>query len=312
MVKIDGLFLDKPVFILSVYSHFATRKMSVITPATFDVSKLSVSAMKKLENGSFQVFLNYNGGKLRIQAPRMPLPYNSGDYQGNQKFKAQFSFKDRDSNPKVQAYYDMLEKIDEFVLTQASKNAQTWIGPKMKAGSHVDSLKPLFSGSVKLSAKDYPPTFAVALKLRNGAFDAELYDSNKQRMDCKPMDALKRGAEVTAIVDCTGIWIAAGRFGISWKLVQARVDVPAESASKGCAILDDDEDAVVVASVSAHEEDAELLAAVLPAKTEVAAAEDEGEDDVEDDEVVQPVPVPEKKVVAAAAPRKVVKKVSKT
>ena len=115
MVKIDGLFLDKPVFILSVYSHFATRKMSVITPATFDVSKLSVSAMKKLENGSFQVFLNYNGGKLRIQAPRMPLPYNSGDYQGNQKFKAQFSFKDRDSNPKVQAYYDMLEKIDEFV-----------------------------------------------------------------------------------------------------------------------------------------------------------------------------------------------------
>ena len=285
--------------------------MSVITPATFDVSKLSVSTMKKLDNGSFQVYLNYNGGKLRIQAPRMPLPYNSGDYQGNQKFKAQFSFKDRDSNPKVQAYYDMLEKIDEFVLTQASKNAQTWIGPKMKAGSHVDSLKPLFSGSIKPSAKDYPPTFAVALKLVKGSFDAELYDSGKQRMDCKPTDALKRGAEVTAIVDCTGIWIAAGRFGISWKLVQARVDVPAESASKGCAILDDDEDGVVVASsVSAQEEDAELLAAVLPAKTEVA--EDEGgEEDVEDDEVVQPVPVPEKKVAPTAAPRKVVKKVSK-
>jgi hypothetical protein len=182
----------------------------------------------------------------------------------------------------------------------------------MKAGSHVDSLKPLFSGSVKLSAKDYPPTFAVALKLRNGTFDAELYDDRKQRMDCKPTDALKKGAEVTAIVDCTGIWIAAGRFGISWKLVQARVDVPAESASKGCAILDDDEDAVVVASVTAQEEDAELLAAVLPAKTEVAAAvEDEGEDDVEDDEVVQPIPVPEKKVAATTAPRKVVKKVSK-
>jgi hypothetical protein len=279
-----------------------------ITPSTFDVSKLTVSAMKKLDNGSFQVYLNYNGGKLRIQAPRMPLPYNSGDYQGNQKFKAQFSFKDRDSNPKVQAYHDMLEKIDDFVLSQASKNAQTWIGPKMKAGSHVDSLKPLFSGSVKLSAKDYPPTFAVALKLRNGTFDAELYDNSKQRMDCKPTDALKKGAEVTAIVDCTGIWIAAGRFGISWKLVQARVDVPAESASKGCAILDDEDTVVVASSVSAQEEDAELLAAVLPA-TEVAAAEDEGEDDVEDDEVVQPVPVPEKKVVAA--PRKVVKKVSK-
>jgi hypothetical protein len=286
--------------------------MSVITPSSFDISKLTATVPKKLDNGSFQVYLNYNGGKLRVQAPRMPMPYNSGDYQGNQKYKAQFSFSNMDSNPKVRAYYDMLEAIDEFVLTQASKNATTWIGPKAKPGCHIDTLKPLFTGSVKLSTKDYPPTSSVALKLRNGGFDAELYDDKKRLMEgVKPTEVLKKGTEVTAIVESTGVWIAAGRFGVAWKLVQARIDLAADGPSRGCAILDDDEEGVVVsggAGVSAMEEDAELLAAVLPAETATETVDDEEqeeeqpEEDVEEDEVVQPVPMPTKKAAPAPAP----------
>jgi hypothetical protein len=300
--------------------------MSVITPSSFDVSKLTVSEIKKLDNGSSQVYLNYDGRKLRIQAPRMPIPMDASDYQGNQKFKVNFSFKER-SNPKVAAYLSVLEQIDDFIVTQATKNAGKWF--KMPNASR-ETISLFYTPSVRIAKdkegnpKDYPPTQSVALKMRNGAFDAELYDEKKRLMEgVTPTDVLRRGAEATFITDCTGIWVADKKFGATWKLHQARIDVPGEGTRAGCAILDEDEDGVVVppnagAGVSAVEEDAELLAAVLPPKpTPAVAADDDEDDDVAEDEVVQPVPVPQKKPVAAAAAaaptpaRKVVKKVTK-
>lgn len=300
--------------------------MSVITPSSFDVSKLTVSEIKKLDNGSSQVYLNYDGRKLRVQAPRMPIPMDASDYQDNQKFKVNFSFKERTSNPKVAAYYKVIEQIDDFVISQATKNAGKWF--KMPNASK-ETIGLFYTPSIKFTKdkegnpKDYPPMQSLALKMKNGAFDAELYDDKKRLMEgVKPTDVLRRGAEATFITDCTGIWVADKKFGATWKLHQARVDVPGEGACTGCAIMDDDEDGVVVSSagVSAIEEDAELLAAVLPPKAVAAVAdedEDEDEEGVEDDEVVQPVPVPKKAAPspapapAAAAPRKVVKKVTK-
>ena len=52
-----------------------------ITPSNFDKTKLTVSDVKKLENGSSQVYINYDGKRLRVQGPRLPIPYNAGDYQ---------------------------------------------------------------------------------------------------------------------------------------------------------------------------------------------------------------------------------------
>jgi hypothetical protein len=201
----------------------------------------------------------------------------------------------------------MLQEIDEYVITQAVANADKWLGKKGKSREVIEEG---FTRSVKFpkdASKDYPPTQAVAVKhdgkLVNGVqqlgnFQVELYDTDEQLLEGEsPLTHLKRGTQVTPILEAAGIWIAGkGNFGITWKLHQARVDVPGENARSGCAILDDDEGGVVVSAtngVSAAEEDAELLAAVLP-------KDEEDEDDgVEDDEVVEPVPVPLKKAAAA-------------
>jgi hypothetical protein len=100
--------------------------MSVIQPTTFDISKLTVSESKKLDNGSSQAYVNYNGKKLRVQLPRMPMAMDAGDYQGNEKFKAHFSFRDREGNPKVNAYYDMLQAIDDFMIDHGQASAGKW------------------------------------------------------------------------------------------------------------------------------------------------------------------------------------------
>jgi hypothetical protein len=290
---------------------------SIVTPSNFDKSKLTVSDVKKLENGSSQVYINYDGGKrLRVQGPKLPIPYPAGDYQGNQKYKVQFSFKDRNTNPKVDAYIKMLQDIDDFVIDQATKNAGKWF--KM-AGASREMIALFYTPTIKVSkdkdgnVKDYPPTQALSLKQRNGAWMTELYDEKRQLLEgVSPIEVLRRGAEVTPMCDASSIWIADKKFGLSWSLYQALVNSPGEGSGFGCQIQDDEDTAPVVVSrtISAQEEKS-LMSAVMPSAD---AEEDEDDDEEEEDgEVIPAPPVPAKKAVAAPAPataKKVVRKVA--
>ena len=277
----------------------------IVTPSNFDKSKLTVSDVKKLENGSSQVYINYDGKRLRVQGPRLPVPYSAGDYQGNQKYKVQFSFRDRASNPKVAAYMKMLQEIDDFVVDQATKNAGKWF--KM-AGASREMIALFYTPTIKVSkdkegnVKDYPPTQALSLKQRNGAWMTELYDDKRSLLEgVSPLEVLRKGAEVTPMSDASSVWIADKKFGLSWSLYQALVNAPGEGGAYGCQIQDDEESSpVVVARTVSAQEEKTLMEAVMPSTD---ADEDEEE---EEDEVVPAPPVP-KKVVAA--PKKVVKKV---
>ena len=276
----------------------------IVTPSNFDVSKLTVSDVRKLDNGSSQVYINYDGKRLRVQGPRMPVPLNASDYQGNQKYKVQFSFRDRKSTQKVEAYFKMLETIDSFVVDQATKNAGKWF--KMPGASR-EMIALFFTPTIKVAKdkdgnlKDYPPTQALSLKQRNGAWMTELYDDKKQLIEgMSPLEVLRRGAEVTPMCDASTIWIADKKFGLSWSLHQALVNAPGEGGAFGCQIQDDDESVPVV---SAKEEQS-LMAAVLPKEDD-----EEEEEEEEGEEVVPAPPVPAKKVTAPAV-KKVVKKVA--
>jgi hypothetical protein len=307
--------------------------MSVVTVSSFDAKKLSVSDVKKLDNGSSQVYINYDGKRLRLQAPRLTVPYDAGDYKDNKKYKVSFSFKGMDSNPKVSAYFKVLEAIDNFVIDSATKNAAKWF--KMPGASR-DVVGTIYTPSVKYAIdaatgdrKDLPPTQSVALKTPKGAFDTEMYDHRNQSIEgLTPVEVLRRGAEVTPIVDATGVWIADKKFGLSWKLHQVRIDVAGEGgATRGFLGVEEDSSSVPAvvggagAGVSADDEE-DLMSAVLPSKSAPAPAadDDEDEDEEDDGEVIPAPPVPVKKTApAAAAPapaaittvKKVVKKVVK-
>ena len=280
--------------------------MSIVTPSTFDITKLSISEIKKLEKAPTSiVYLNYNGGKLRIQTPQMPIPYDAGDFNGNKKYKVNLSFRDRAQAKKVAAYYELLETIDNFVLAHAAEkeNAKKWF---KLPGATREMVGAFFTPSIRVSKdkdgnpKDYPPVHSVALKTTygSGAFETTLYDEQKRRLESvTPLDVLRKGAEVTGVVDCGGVWVGDKKFGITWKLTQARIDVPAQGTDMGCVIADEDE------------VDDEEIAAAAPksrAPAPVEEAEEAEEDEDDEGEVVEPVPVPVK-----AAVKKVVKKATK-
>ena len=57
-----------------------------------------------------------------------------------------------------------------------------------------------------------------------------------------PLDLVPKASYVKGLLACTGIWMAGGRFGVTWKLVQAAVRPPTRLVGTGTCHIDDDSD----------------------------------------------------------------------
>jgi hypothetical protein len=92
-------------------------------------------------------------------------------------------------------------------------------------------------------------------------------------------------------MQCTGVWFAGGKFGLSWKAVQVRLDSVPASLGRGPAFKsDEDEDDApfVSAGGAAFAEPAEFSRPAAFAATAAAPADA----DADEDEEVAPPPVP--------------------
>jgi hypothetical protein len=106
-----------------------------------------------------------------------------------------------------------------------------------------------------------------------------------------------KGAFLTVLIQCTGVWFAGSKYGLSWKAIQIRADKVPESI-RGFAFLDDGEEATEApAPVKARAAvPAPPPAPVKPANQFANLADEEDDDQVDDEEALAPAPV--KPVVA--------------
>lgn len=296
---------------------------AVVTPASFNVSKVTFSAVKTLDSGGKQAYLNYDGRPLVMQVGPLETPFGLSVFDkipgAPPKYTVDLKLRGYDdaaNNPKVAAIYNALNSLDEYMLDQGVANSKAWFkGDKSKA-----VLSELYTPTIKFSKdaegnlKPYPPTIKLQLRQRDGKFEAQVFDDKKRPMTDVPLeDILVKGMVGTYLIQCTGVWFAGGKFGLSWKTLQIRADRVPESI-RGFAFLDEEggssaaaaaAPAPVTAASAAkpsqntfaalHDDDEEVDddAALAPAKPAVAppvVADDEAEDDV-------PVPVPAKKTV---------------
>lgn len=284
---------------------------SVVTPASFSVSKVTFSAVKSLESGGKQAYLNYDGRPLVMQVGPLETPFGMSvfDKAGPPKYSVDLKLRGYDdaaTNPATASIYNALHGLDEFLLDQGVKNSAAWFrGPKTR-----EVLAELYTPTVKFAKdaegnlKPYPPTIKLQLRQRDGKFETVVYDDKKRPLTDVPLeDIIVKGTVMTALIQCTGVWFAGGKFGLSWKAIQIRADkvpdslrgygftdaadepapeaakpvaTPAPAPTNKFAALHDDDDAV---------DDEEALKEVVPPPAE------------EDDEAEAPVPVPAKKVV---------------
>lgn len=294
---------------------------SVVLARNFTTAKVSISQLKTMDNGGKQAYTNYDGGKFLFQTPALGLPYDMNDKAFDPskpiKYSVELSLRGYDeAGSKVKEMYDALQALDEFMIEQGVKNSRAWFKADMKP----DVVRALYTPIIKWgkdkdgNVKPYPPGVKVSLRKIGDAFEVKLYDANKQEYhDVDAKELLVKGAVVRCVMQCTGVWFAGGKYGLSWKAVQMVMDKVPESLH-GYAFVDEDageaDDVAFSAPVAQQRPPPpsavpSAVAAVPSAVAAVLPQVDEEDDNLDEENDAEPIPVPKKVVSTAAIKKKI-------
>jgi hypothetical protein len=294
---------------------------NVVYPSTFDSKRITISALRSLQSGAKSAYLNYGGERLVMQsAVSMSVPFglNCADKFGPPTYSVELSFRGHEQRPEIKQFMETMNALDEFMVMEGVRNSKSWF----KAELSRDVVKAFYTPLVKYS-KDkegntlsYPPNIKLKLPKNNGDFEAKFYDVNGTPYKGIPVeDLLVKGVQVTAIMECTGVWFAGSKYGLTWKAKQIAIHKLPERigdfafkglGSASAATEEEDEDEVDDDAVFKPAAKASVLAAVLPtaskpqaATASAASAQAQQEDEVDDEDAddMEPIPAPRKPII---------------
>lgn len=308
---------------------------NTVLASNFNTQKLSFTQPRVLDSGGKQAYMNYDGGMFVFQTPSMTLPYGMSafDKAGPVKYSAEFSLRGYDeTGSKMQQFYQALERLDEWMIEQGVKNSKQWF----KSDLSRDVIKAFYTPMIRISRdkdgnpKPYPPTIKTSLRQKRDSqeFDVQCYDEKRTLYRGIPLEELLvKGAQMTCLIQCTGIWFAGSKYGLSWKLVQCLINKLPQSA-RGFTFVDDGELGAPSSKAQLEDEEEEegdedeaeelrapapapaakpsVVAAMLPKAAPTPAPPQEDLDDAADD--AEPVPVPKKAATIVKKTKIVTKK----
>lgn len=285
---------------------------TVVLSRTFATSNVTFSQIKVMDSGAKQAYVNYEGGKFLFQTPALTIPYGMStfDKAGPIKYSIDLSLRGYDeAGSKTKEFYDALHALDEYMIEQGVKNSKAWFKSDLKP----DIVRAFYTPIVRWgkdkdgNVKPYPPTVKLSLKKNGESFDVKMFDGQVKpptEYEGVPVeDLLVKGAILRAVMQCTGIWFAGGKFGLSWKAAQIVMDKVPEGV-RGYAFVDDAEDIESAPTPAPIRSSA--LAAVMPLPPTAAAIVEDDEDIDDAPEDAEPIPLP----IAKKAPT-IVKRIVK-
>lgn len=262
-----------------------------ILPKNVDVSKLKYAEVKTLASGSKSIYVNYGTQRLRIQTPVMYMPYGIGegfedkskkllDVKKDKKYDITLSFKGYDENAKIQVFLDKMRELEGEIIDKAFENREPWF--KDDFDGNKAFVARLFSPIIKVD-KDpktgkvvgkYPPTIRVKVPYdeANDKFNFDSFDMENNEIDFHNIITKLKAGKTQLIIELTGIWIAGGKYGCTWKIVSGKFQL---SMSNKMAFIEDSDTEKV--SNDEEEEDDDEVDAVTDAidDTKLANSDDE-------------------------------------
>ena len=273
---------------------------TVVSGPAFNVSTDFMYTKPKVNaNGRKSVGILNNGDKksLYISTPLM-LTWGVNEYKDEktgevQSYDMALQFPaDEYNNPECIAFLKNMQAFEQKIKEDAVKYSKEWLN-KSKMGS--EAVEALWSPMLKYPKNkdtdepDYSrsPTLKVKIPYWEGEFKGiELYNESRELVFPKPDDDVSeiknyivKASNVATIIQCGGIWVANGKFGVTWKLFQAVVK-PRTTLSGKCHVILSEEDREKIANSKVDEE------VDVSDKMETTRVEDS---DDEDEENVQAV-----------------------
>ena len=290
---------------------------SPILPKSVEVSKFKYSEIKTLSSGSKSIYVNYGSQKLRVQTPVMFMPYGIGEgfedktiknpevkKNVDKKYDITISFKGVDENPKIQTFLDKMKEIEQEIIDKAFDNREAWF--KDDYDGNKAFVARMFSPMIKID-KDkktgkvigkYPPTFRAKIPYdgENDRFTFDALDMENNEIDFKEVLPKLKGGKTQLIIEMASIWIAGGKYGLTWKVVSAKFQ---PSMMNKMVFLEDSDTEKAVKEEEENEEDDidanedDISPAATSSKLETTIPNSDGEEETseQDDKEEKEEPV---------------------
>jgi hypothetical protein len=249
---------------------------------------------------------NNQNKQLYISTPLMlTWGVNVNDYDNNGKFTYDMSLQfpresDSNFNAETQKFLNNLIALENRVKEETIKNGKEWFNKKMSkevVGALFTPMLKYPKGEDGEPDKSRMPTLRVKIPCWDGKFNIELYNLKNELIfpdenneDLTPDLLIQKGQNVATVLECGGVWFAGGKFGVTWRLVQAVVEPKATLKGKCHIQLSiSDKESMVQAT--------KQLESVVEPMVADSDEEDEEEkqEDAEEEAPVTPPPAPKKR-----------------
>tara|TARA_B110000208_G_scaffold170647_1_gene212387 strand:- start:257 stop:934 length:678 start_codon:yes stop_codon:yes gene_type:complete len=214
-------------------------------------SAITFSDMKTIPmnngNNRKQVYINYANGKFLIETPELYFPFGLYEDVDANKFSLTVSL-GKEDDVECKKFGNLLEEINKLVKGECLDNSKTWLGKNYNEteievlyNNHVKKYKDRDTGE---ETGKYPDNFRVKLPYYDNKFDCKVYDKSNVREKLSDDDIKKKvskGSRGKLLIQCNGVYFASGKFGVSWKLVQAKITPSANLTEYAFLSSDDDE-----------------------------------------------------------------------
>jgi hypothetical protein len=169
---------------------------------------------------------NKDGKNVRIQTPRMYMPFGISGFQpqvGATKWNLDFSMKGYDEEGNyVKNFYETLQEVEKRIIETVSLQSVDIFGKHMS----VDELLPMFNSNIKHSP-DREPKFRIRVDTTaDGDIKAGIFDSEKKSINSKVENKLYSRNSGVAITEMNSVYFLNRKFGVTWKLHQLVVHEP--------------------------------------------------------------------------------------
>jgi hypothetical protein len=201
-------------------------------------------------------------------------------------------------------FLEAMKGFETKLKQDALKYSKEWLNKTKTSAEVVDALfTPMLKYPKDKNTGDFDYTRAPTLNVKIGywdeKFDCEVYDHEQKQVfpandgsETNLMSLISKSSNVAVILKCGGLWFANGKFGCTWKLVQAAVK-PKSSLKGKCLITMSSDDNEKLRGDSADEDQQQQRPSSSGNTVEMVNDSDDEEEN-EDAEVV-----PQKQVVAA-------------
>jgi hypothetical protein len=215
----------------------------------------------------------------------------SDDKTGKKSFDLALQFPSEE-NSECSAFLKNMQELEMRIKSDVITNCKEWLGKPKMSSDAVDALwSPMLKYPKDKASDEFDysraPTLKVKIQYWENTFkNVELYNESGTLVfpnddNSAISDFIVKGSSVATIIQCGGIWVANGKFGVTWKLFQAVVKPRTTLSGKCHIVLSEKDKEKLVAPVDEEDDDDE------PVKMVSSVTEVPDSDDDEPKEIVE-------------------------